>query len=384
VGRGEPHTGLAVRNAKEEVDMNEERRPVEEIAVRDLEQGLWYARARARRARDVFAPHPALGASWMEGKPVILLAEDEEESYDPPRQLDPTAHALAQMDRWLGIPGTFAERLRREAPRLWVEIFNTLVGVVRPRRLLLRMLGPERDGAPWVLRAVVSQRFERLDDDEVLAALESALKGVEVLSTEVVFTSSRTVVRVLFGETREAGLDDVAQPGLVVVNSEVGRGGFAVRPYVVRTGSKGGMVVPGRQSSDRALRVGAQGPPGSLSRGTRRCPELDLDPTGLPRHIARALDPDGFGRFARVAGEAARRPMPALETTVRRLRHVARLGAAGAETLAREAPATMWELAAAVAAMAGGQDDPERRLELEVTAGRIVADRVFRERLGEA
>lgn len=161
----------------------------------------------------------------------------------------------------LGIPLAYVRRLRAEALGLYDANANEwLQRQPTDRRYLLRLLRaegqPTVEGLPnGTLRALLSDRYRAIDNlDVVLAALDGVKNaGIDPGSLEISadLTDRRMHVRVtsteiatnvadLVRDYRVPGLSDrtgVDYPllfaGFVIGNSEVGEGGFTVRPRMV-------------------------------------------------------------------------------------------------------------------------------------------------------
>lgn len=162
----------------------------------------------------------------------------------------------------LGIPLAYVRRLRAEALDLYDANANEwLRRAPVDRTFLLRLLRVEGEQLPveglpnGTLRALLSDRYRAIDNlDVVLATLDGVRKGgidPQSLQISADLTDRRMHVRVTSPEIstnvqalvegyRVPGAPDRAgrdypllYAGLVISNSEVGEGGFSVRPRVV-------------------------------------------------------------------------------------------------------------------------------------------------------
>lgn len=150
----------------------------------------------------------------------------------------------------LEIPARYYDRMRRDAPALLSYNVNTwarqegAAGVSRMVRTL--------DGNA---RAVLSDRYRRLDNYEflnaVLPAIQDAHIGqIEIQSTEI--TERRMYVQMTFAELEttfdvERGgrkVGEVVRAGLVLKNSEVGAGCREIKFLLYTLACTNGLVVP--------------------------------------------------------------------------------------------------------------------------------------------
>jgi hypothetical protein len=189
----------------------------------------------------------------------VKLTEDGVTSVDG--SYTPTVVGDEGVSGKLGIPLAYVRKLRAEALGLYDDNANHwLRAQPTDRRYLLRLLRAEgqlpAEGLPnGTLRALLSDRYRAIDNlDVVLSALNGVKEaGIDPGSLEITadLTPRRMHVRVTSNEIaanvadivkdyRVPGLSDrtgVDYPllfaGFVISNSEVGEGGFSVRPRMV-------------------------------------------------------------------------------------------------------------------------------------------------------
>lgn len=172
-----------------------------------------------------------LEVAEIHGKPQIALNIDTQGLFSP----SPIAHG--QIGAHTQIPAKYYDRMLAEAPELLAENANHWLHN-NPSRRMVRLM--ER-GA----RAFLSDRYRRIDHEQVAGAVLPELLGanqeVRIVSADV--TETKLYLKALFprieGEVRKG---DVVQSGIVITNSEVGMGAFAVRPLVYRLVCTNGMV----------------------------------------------------------------------------------------------------------------------------------------------
>jgi hypothetical protein len=148
--------------------------------------------------------------------------------------IQPYAHS--QIAQHLGIPMTYYDRMRQEAPQLLADNANHWFAH-HPAKRMLRTL----DGH---LRAYVSDRYRPLDNyDLVEAVLPVLLDDAQVRVESSAITETRMYIKVVTERlTAEIVPGDVVQAGLVVTNSEVGAGSVKVEPLLYRLICKNGAI----------------------------------------------------------------------------------------------------------------------------------------------
>jgi len=144
-------------------------------------------------------------------------------------------HAHRQIADRLKIPGRYYERMRTDAPGLLADNVNTWFRR-NPERRMVRTL----DGRA---RAFLSNRYRRIDNDMVASAVLPELQGFNIESAEI--TERRFYIKAVNPALeREVGVGDVVQAGVVIQNSEIGSGAFAVSVMMYRLVCKNGMITP--------------------------------------------------------------------------------------------------------------------------------------------
>lgn len=163
----------------------------------------------------------------------------------------PLAHA--QISDHLSIPRKYYDRLQAGHPTLLDANVNTLLRE-KPEPRLVRTL----DGQ---VRAFLSNRYRRLDNDELAQAIFPVLgeiPGVQFPSMEV--TEKRLYIKAVAPQiSGEVKVGDIVQAGVVISNSEVGEGSLSVQGLIFRLVCLNGLIsdvgmrryhVGGRQSAD--------------------------------------------------------------------------------------------------------------------------------------
>lgn len=156
-----------------------------------------------------------------------------------------TAHE--QIAAWLSIPWKYYGRLLADHRDLVLQQVNALFER-EPGRRMVRTLGTE-------VRAFLSDRYRRIDNDAVLAETlpalmraDGTLPANEIIGSHISADSMR--VRVLWtdpaleqviGRTRD-GKPDIVKPGFEIGNSETGRGTCKVNGFFYRSFCRNGCV----------------------------------------------------------------------------------------------------------------------------------------------
>ena len=156
---------------------------------------------------------------------------------NPLERLEVTEHAHRQIAGRLQIPWKFYFRMLDDHKDIVIDNVNKLFEREPGVRLLRTMDGK--------LRAFLSNRYKRIDNDEVLASsLPAIVKGdleTTLLSSKV--TDRNLYVKCLFtgeelqqeiGKTRD-GTPDIVRPGFILKNSEIGTGSLSVSGFFYRS-----------------------------------------------------------------------------------------------------------------------------------------------------
>lgn len=159
-------------------------------------------------------------------------------------RLEITEHAHRQIAGRLQVPWKFYDRLLHDHPDMVIDNVNKLFEREPGTRLLRTMDGK--------LRAFLSNRYKRIDNDSVLgSALPAIVKGdleTVLLSSQV--TDRNLYVKVLLtgeemkqeiGKTRD-GTPDIVQPGFILKNSEIGTGSLSLSAFFFRSFCHNGCV----------------------------------------------------------------------------------------------------------------------------------------------
>ena len=141
-----------------------------------------------------------------------------------------------QVASTLNIPSKYYDLMQREKPALLAENVNEWMAT-KDQNYMVRSLS-------GVARALLSDRYRRIDNLEVAGAvlpLFAGVPGMQVMSAEV--TSQKLYLKVVDTRREVACVGDKVQFGIVVSNSEVGLGAVSVQPLVYTLACTNGMIV---------------------------------------------------------------------------------------------------------------------------------------------
>jgi len=147
-----------------------------------------------------------------------------------------TPHTHSQIAAHLNIPKKFYDDLLAKDPDLLSVTVNTLFRR-RPAERLVRTM----DGNA---RAFLSNRFRPIDNKEVAEVILDIFAGSQAQIASCEITESKLYLKALFPKVQgEIARGDVVQMGVVVSNSEIGQGRFAVQPLIMRLVCTNGMIL---------------------------------------------------------------------------------------------------------------------------------------------
>ena len=154
----------------------------------------------------------------------------------------------------LGIPAKYYDMMAAQKPGLLAENVNAWFAD-KTNSYMIRSMDY---GSGPVARALLSERYRRIDNMEIATAVLPLFAGqeqYEVVSCEV--TENRLYLKIVNHRLEMAVVPgDYVQAGVVVSNSEVGLGSVSVQPLVYRLVCTNGMVV--NDMGERRHHVGRQ------------------------------------------------------------------------------------------------------------------------------
>ncbi len=280
--------------------------------------------------------------------------------------------AHEQIAEKTGIPFKYYERMKTEQPALLARNVNAWFAR-EPSKRLVRTINGEA-------RAFLGEGYRPLDNYDVATHLlprMSAL-GLEVVSSQI--TESRLYIQSRSPRVQgDVRVGDTVQSGVVVSNSEVGRGSLSIAELDFRlwclNGAVGENVI--RQTHVGGVRKGdvtfAQEV--TYSEGTQR--KVDAAFWAMATEaITHALSPERFEvrlqRMKRAAGVEIAKPAAVVEKITELLGLTEPEGAGVLEAFAKGGDITQWGLANAVTAQAKTEKDYDRSVEFEKLGTRIL------------
>lgn len=279
----------------------------------------------------------------------------------------------------LSIPAKFYDRMREAHPDILADAINKLFDREPDTRMVRTLDGDAR--------AYLSNRYRRIDNDVVLAYAVQAFEatGMELKVGSCQVTDRRLYLKVTFPQVEQAvKVGDVVRSGVMVANSEVGLGSYAVSPFVERLVCMNGAVL--NDYANRTQHIGRR--TGDDGQGAE---ELYADDTlqsddhtlmlKLRDLIVGMTKPEIFGRIVdkmRVAaGEPITgNPVKAVELLTERAAFTEAEHTAVLRHLIEGADLSRWGLFNAVTATAQDGNTVksyDRATELETAGGRLLA-----------
>ena len=140
----------------------------------------------------------------------------------------------------LGIPAKYYDLMQAQKPELLAENVNSWFAD-KPSSYMVRSMDY---GAGQVARALLSERYRRIDNYEVaqtVLPIISEMQGARIESCEL--TDTRMYIKVVNERIQtEVVPGDIVQAGILISNSEVGMGSVSVKPLIYRLVCTNGMV----------------------------------------------------------------------------------------------------------------------------------------------
>ncbi len=143
----------------------------------------------------------------------------------------------------LGIPAKYYDMMQKQKPDLLADNVNAWFSD-KANSYMVRTLD-YGDGAGQVARALLSDRYRRIDNLEIASTVLPLFAGkpdIEVMSAEV--THARLYLKLVNRRLEMACVGDIVQAGVVISNSEVGLGAVSVQPLIYTLQCTNGMICP--------------------------------------------------------------------------------------------------------------------------------------------
>jgi hypothetical protein len=155
-------------------------------------------------------------------------------------------YAQNQMAAAMDIPKGYWQKMRNEAPALLETNANHWLQNEAGNRMV-RTIAPVNNPDERIARAYLSDRYARIDHEDVMAASLEALEslGYQPLVKTAELTDKRMYMEIVFPALEgEIKLNDPVQAGIIISNGEIGNGAIQVAPIVYRLVCLNGMIVP--------------------------------------------------------------------------------------------------------------------------------------------
>lgn len=192
---------------------------------RDLKEVLMELNRQQAEKRDYISPSSSL--ALQDDGHTLMMGE---------KAFSTTDLFHRQVASALSIPAKYYDLMKAEKPGLLSENVNQWMAT-KDQSYMVRSLS-------GVARALLSDRYRRIDNLEVASAvlpLFAGVPGMQVMSCEV--TSQKLFLKVVDTRREAVCVGDAVQFGVVVSNSEVGLGAVSVQPLVYTLRCLNGMVV---------------------------------------------------------------------------------------------------------------------------------------------
>ena len=170
-----------------------------------------------------------------EGTPMLRVLDEQGEDLVEPMDIRQTAHE--QIGTYLNIPRKYYDRMQTEDPDLLACNVNSWFRKSPEQRMIRTMDGHAR--------AFLSNRYRRIDNlDVARATLPIIAEMPEARYESCEITDDYLFLKVVNPRlTAEVVPGDIVQAGVVISNSETGRGAVCVQPLVYRLICSNGMTV---------------------------------------------------------------------------------------------------------------------------------------------
>jgi uncharacterized protein DUF932 len=340
---------------------------------------------------DYLAPVPLIDVS-TNGHTSLVLRDVEDASGNElaPLHIGNTAHS--QLASYLGVPKAFYDHVQRNAQTIRDPndperaLYDTLING------LLRSCPPDDARLVRTLngtaRAWLSDRYRQMDNLEILTRLlpviqqlpavnwdQSSLQVTEDrMYLQLVDTSKPKVIK--SGHNR---MDDVLQRGVVITNSEVGLGSFAVQPLVFRQVCSNGLVIT--EYAQRRFHVGGRnsGDAGIVWQSDTQKARNETTILEMRDLMKTAMSDEFLNKIAARAQDAADLPIKGaqLEPVVKNVTERFRLNGDERDAmfnhLVEGGDLSLWGLVNSITRAAQDVESYDRSVELQAIGGNILA-----------
>nr|AKH47571.1 hypothetical protein AM1_A0346 [uncultured marine virus] len=296
---------------------------------------------------------------------------------------DLNPHSHGQMSARLQIPKKYYDRMQEQEPDLLKHNVNRWLQH-SPTKRMVRTYRHEVGGPKRIVRAVMSDRYQRIDNYDVLANLMPVLNevgieyGLDLKSCEV--TDSKMYAKLTSPRLRgEVKAGDVVEAGVSISNSEIGMGIYVISPFIYRLWCDNGCGTDEGKFSRR--HVGAQTEMGEQMQSFMTDETNRVVDQGILLQsrdtLKGILSEEVFGRNLTklqnaANGKEASQPIQAMEVLANSLGLTEDENRSALMSLLKEDDMTKWGFCNAVTQIANEHEDYDRASELENMGGKVI------------
>ena len=195
-----------------------------------------------------------------DGNPLTPTPLIEIEQGDETYSYGITNHAHSQLANAMNVPAQYIKHISQSHPDLWCETFNTFLEEDRKDRTIRTMLhSSDEQGhlSHGDIRAILGANYAIRDNDQILAKLQPVFEDPSVIDGDYEVHSADLTYDQLYFKiatprlTGEVERGDVVQGGIVISNSETGKGSTKIERFIYRLVCKNGMIRPETSQSYR-------------------------------------------------------------------------------------------------------------------------------------
>ena len=290
--------------------------------------------------------------------------------------IKPRALFHDQLAEKTGIPLTYYRRMQAEEPGLLRTNVNRWLHKA-PEKRLVRTFRPT-DGLSEG-RAFLGGSYRPLDNVDLLTALVPPLlnSGLTVRSSQL--TETRIYLQLVTDRlTAEVKKGDVVNLGLVVSNSEVGRGALSIQVLLYRLACLNGLVISEDLPTFRRVHIGAEfkADDAILSEETRRTRDAAIWLQArdvISAAVSQTTLDKVVERMQGIARVELANPEKAVELVAKKFDLVEDERNSVMKNLISGADISQWGLVNAVTALANTVPSYDRAVDIESIGGRVAA-----------
>lgn len=347
---------------------------------------------RHKTARDFIVPQREIEAVYdfyADPEPTLKVAIPDGSGLGSKVIYDWTPNGMNQTLAHLNVPADYGRRISGSHPSLFNTTINGLSATDKSNRLFRTL-----DGG---LRATLSDRYRVLDNYDLFFNSFKVARDSGAEISRASLSDDRFELRFIVPSWREdigytgpgghqwfGHGESQFVPGAYVSNSETGKGGLSVRPFLLDKVCSNGVIL---ESTLRTIHLGGQQEVGFLS---REAAEADSKAIWLRVRdlIQVVFDQERFReivkRFRETGELKLENPQAAVDAVVKDFGFTdddrqAILNELISPSFDRDPGRTVFGLISAITFRAQAYEDPERRSELETAAGTLLNDGRARE-----